>query len=358
MLEQLHSIIEKAKNLDVKCCDSLWKNQKIVLYGAGGVGFITSKIMKNKGYNVCCFIDDDEKKQGSCINGIKVAAHKDIGCKGEFTVLICLPEPMDSYNKLLDSGYKEISYFPLMMVENGFYDALMIEMNWEKVEKTYDLLYDDFSKKVFGNILKHRLTVDFSSFNNIIRGKQYFPVDIFTLGDMECFVDGGAYNGETISDFNEITSSKFIYIYGFAPDRDNFERLADSVNNIDNKRLKLVNSGLYSRNGEVGFNSFGNSGSYVSRTGKDKVSMTRLDDAIDEYIPTYIKLDIEGSEKEALYGMRNIICNYKPKLAVSVYHKPGDLWELPLFIHKLNTSYKLYIRHYLNGLNETVCYAI
>lgn len=61
---------------------------------------------------------------------------------------------------------------------------------------------------------------------------------------------------------------------------------------------------------------------------------------------------------DALMGCRNLIINNKPKLAVCVYHKPSDLWEIPLYIYSLNPQYKIFLRHHTYTLTETVCYAI
>ena len=73
---------------------------------------------------------------------------------------------------------------------------------------------------------------------------------------------------------------------------------------------------------------------------------------------TFIKMDIEGAELKALKGAKNIILRDKPKLAISIYHKPEDIVEIPLFIKELVPEYKLYIRHYSNDSIETVLYAV
>ena len=73
---------------------------------------------------------------------------------------------------------------------------------------------------------------------------------------------------------------------------------------------------------------------------------------------TFIKMDIEGAELEALKGSREIIQRYRPRLAISAYHKKEDLVELPLYIKELVPEYKLYIRHYSNAGVETVLYAV
>jgi hypothetical protein len=98
----------------------------------------------------------------------------------------------------------------------------------------------------------------------------------------------------------------------------------------------------------------------MSKQGKIPVKLVSLD----EYLPaeersqiTYIKLDIEGAELDALEGMKETIVKYKPRLAICIYHLPTDLWKIPLLIHRLNPAYKLYIRQH-HPVNETVCYAV
>ena len=358
MLKQVYDMISERRNTIYNDEISSLKEKDIVLYGAGGIGFITSNILKGKGCKICYFIDDNKDKQGTYINGIKVVSLEDIICTAKFTILICIPNPINIYHQLVNLGYKDVRYFPVMMNENDFYNVSLIQKNQSEISKVYGLLADDFSKLVFCNILKHRITIDFSFFSTIVSEKQYFPSDIFSLNDRECFVDGGSYKGETIADFVSATNNKFNYIYGFEPDKQNFHTLFENTLHIGSQRLKLFNAGLYSKTGETGFNSQGNSGSSISEAGNDKIFLVKLDDVVGEYNPTYIKLDIEGAEEEALCGMKNTIMAYHPKLAISIYHKATDLWELPLIIHNFAPSYSIYIRHYTNCLNETICYAI
>lgn len=358
MVKEIFEMCKDEKDEKYNNIISSLQGKNIVLYGAGGIGFITSNILKDNACYICNFIDDDKAKQGTYINGIKVVALEDVNLDTDAIILICLPNPMEVYNKLMGLGYKAAKYYPLMMSEKGFYDVSLLMENQNKIESVFNLLSDDLSKLVFSNILKHRITMDFTYLNGIVSQKQYFPSDIFTLNAAECFVDGGAYNGETIAAFIAETNNKFSYIYAFEPDLQNYYKIEESNKSLDCNLVKLFNAGLYSKNGVIGFNSHGNSASFICETGKDTISLVKLDDVVDKYNPTYIKLDIEGAEEEALYGMKDTIAKYHPKLAISIYHKAADLWELPLVILKLSASYKIYIRHYSNGLHETVCYAI
>ena len=68
-------------------------------------------------------------------------------------------------------------------------------------------------------------------------------------------------------------------------------------------------------------------------------------------------MDIEGSEVKALEGAKNLICEYKPKLAISIYHQRKDIWEIPILLLKYNPDYKFYLRVYSFTGNDTVLYA-
>lgn len=89
-----------------------------------------------------------------------------------------------------------------------------------------------------------------------------------------------------------------------------------------------------------------------------EIKVKALDDIVMEDRPTFIKMDIEGAEMEALKGSQKIIQAYRPKLAICIYHRPEDLFEIPLFIKELREDYRLLIRQYEDSRFETVCYAI
>lgn len=93
----------------------------------------------------------------------------------------------------------------------------------------------------------------------------------------------------------------------------------------------------------------------------DNFDSTSLDDyVINNNVPNvdYIKMDIEGFEISALEGSSRILKNFKPRLAISAYHKTEDLWEIPILIKKLNPNYKLYFGHHSPIKWESVYYAI
>ena len=72
----------------------------------------------------------------------------------------------------------------------------------------------------------------------------------------------------------------------------------------------------------------------------------------------FIKMDIEKAEMSALSGAERIIKEFKPRLAISVYHKPEDLWQIPLKLKALNPAYELHFGHHSPILWESVVYAV
>lgn len=98
-----------------------------------------------------------------------------------------------------------------------------------------------------------------------------------------------------------------------------------------------------------------------SKTGNCKeieVPVCALDDICKDENITFIKMDVEGSEYKALLGSKSIISSCRPKLAISIYHKPEDIWELPELILDMNKNYTFYLRHYSLAGEDTVLYVI
>ena len=102
----------------------------------------------------------------------------------------------------------------------------------------------------------------------------------------------------------------------------------------------------------------GGSSSKLTDNGNIEVALDSIDHVLDGEKVTFIKMDIEGSEYEALCGAKETIKAWRPRLAISVYHKPGDILVLPSLVSKLNPAYHMALRHYsTKNANETVLYA-
>lgn len=85
----------------------------------------------------------------------------------------------------------------------------------------------------------------------------------------------------------------------------------------------------------------------------------RLEDALEGKPITLLKMDIEGAEQAALRGAEGLIqTEHPPKLAICIYHRLQDMWEIPLYLKQLVPEYWISIRHHSkDDFIETVCYA-
>ena len=119
-----------------------------------------------------------------------------------------------------------------------------------------------------------------------------------------------------------------------------------------------ISKGLWNKEETIKFTSMGNGASYIGETDASyEIRVTAMDEVIRERV-TFIKLDIEGSEYQAICGAERLIKTHNPKLAISVYHKPEDIWKLPKLLLSYNRNYSFYLRHYSLAASETVLYAI
>ena len=127
----------------------------------------------------------------------------------------------------------------------------------------------------------------------------------------------------------------------------------DGVKVVGNNCLVIVciNKCLWSHNTNLNLYAFNGPGSFVSSIGKQKTEAITIDKLMNNKKVSFIKMNIEGSEKQALLGGKQTICGYKPKLAVAGYHKTDDLWRIPQIILNYRNDYKIYLKSYMNHIS-------
>jgi FkbM family methyltransferase len=218
-----------------------------------------------------------------------------------------------------------------------------------------DVLYFDSDSALLGVDI---ITLETERLFSAANGEQYFSLAEIPWREEEVFVDCGVFCGESTVDFInrcEKQGGTYSKVFGFEPDPINYLGAVDSLARF--RGVKIFNAGVGNHDGTEKFVLCGNS-SRVEETGTEEVRVVSLDKALEGERVTFIKMDIEGSELDALRGAAKIIREQKPKLAVCVYHKFEDNWEIPGFIWSLNPEYQLFMRHYNKGLYETVLYAL
>lgn len=250
------------------------------------------------------------------------------------------------------------AWFQLHPTKNMLDEKIFHQNHLQELKKVYDYLEDDRSKLVFENILKFRIS---SRWENLKAASgadnlktQYFVPEL-RFSNHEVIVDCGAYIGDTAKKFYAAVPG--CIVIGLEPDDQNYKQLSQ----IRGDGLKAYPYGAWSEDTTLSFSDDGGgtTGGTVSDAGNVKIEVRALDHLPECQPATYIKMDIEGAELEALKGAADIIKNNKPKLAICLYHQPQDFFEIPLYIKKLNPDYKLYVHHHNpNCALETVLYAV
>ena len=188
--------------------------------------------------------------------------------------------------------------------------------------------------------------------------EQYFDQSIIKFDDNEVFVDGGCCDLGTSLLLRKRVSD--VKVYAFEPDQNSYKKCQSRKEEEHFYNATIINTGLWDHKTTLSFEAECGLGcSHVSENGSITINVDRMDDCIpsSEKI-TFIKLDLEGSELEALKGAERIIRNDRPKLAISLYHRPDDLILIPDLIMSYVDGYDYYIRYYRNELTETVLYAV
>jgi FkbM family methyltransferase len=230
----------------------------------------------------------------------------------------------------------------------------------DDVLKAFELWSDAQSRREYLAQLRWRLLFEFDEPSVPDVNAIYFPADLFKLHDSELFVDCGAFDGDTLQDFVNKSNGSFEQIVAFEPDPINFSRLVDRVHQLPDplrERIEVHRAALARMPGTTRFAALGSPASHLGE-GEIEVELINLDQCLSGRRATYVKMDIEGTESEALAGASEHIRNHAPILAISAYHWQHDLWAIPLLIHSLNSSYSFFLRpHDLEGW-DLVCYAI
>lgn len=217
---------------------------------------------------------------------------------------------------------------------------------------------DETSKRVLFHLLAYRITRSKSRLYLAYCGdsRQYFDSRITKYKEDCVYVDCGGLDAKNAVEFAlECPSYKHIYIY--EPIRDYYLDCIKNIKDLGLDNVTIRNSAVYSKKTNLYFDIAKKGSSRMAEQGKTEVSAVSLDEDIGEPIG-FLKMDIEGAEKQAISGSRRHIKEDNPYLAVCVYHLPGDIWEIANQILSINSNYNLYLRHHRIDPNETVLYAV
>ena len=373
--ENILSVVEREKTTFNRLVSPF--DKALVLVGAGSLGKQVLSCLRKDGIEPVAFADNSPALQGKAVDGVQVlsrhqAAEK-YGSSAAFVVTIWNTDHsfIQTRKELTEINCKKVVSAISLRWK---YSKSLLPFFWldvpsktcenaSLIKSAYSLWADEFSRQEYIAQLKFRIWGDFDSLSEPVPQESYFPDDLFDLLPDERFVDCGAYDGITIKHFLKRQKEFKGKIVAYEPDFTNYNLLKKYITNLDeNTRNNVIYLpyAVGAKSEKVHFNATGTMGSTISNEGKTEVTCVTLDENLGDIhtMPTYIKMDIEGSELDALAGARNIIQKEMPILTICLYHRYDDLWRIPLFINSLTDEYQLFLRpHEIEGW-QLVCYAV
>lgn len=308
------------------------------------------------------FVDDFTQDQ--MYGGYPVIRMKDIPPEAVIVSCVVDAQPLTALERLKAAGLRNvIDYFTLLRLEpERFLPLDHCRSNQEDVlahlpeyKWVFDRLADESSRNAFRKVVQFRATLDLEHMRGFSLGidRQYFE-EFLELHPGEVFVDGGGFDGKTTRAFAaHMPDYRSIYFFEPMPEMLNAAQQALA----DLPRIHYIGKGISDRSGTVFFNDQCGSASRIALDGNRRIEVAALDKEVPEPI-TFLKLDIEGAELAAIEGASGQISANTPKLAVCIYHNQADFWQIPRRVLAINDRYQVYVRHYSEGILETVMFFV
>jgi len=348
---------------------------KVVLFGAGDLGRKTLGCLRTVGIEPLAFSDNNSSLWGTAMDGITILsperAAKRFGSEALFIVAIWNTRHWysETSRQLSNLGCEHIVppspvYWRFPEVFLPFYAQDLPRKVREQsgdVLKAATLWTDTRSQQEFLQQVRWRMSGEWT-FTRPTNAESYFPEDVVRLLPDEVLVDCGAFDGDTIQSFLSHGRSDFRRIFAIEPDSHSFAKLESYIFGLGpelKRKISILNYAVGAERGTVQFVSSGGLDSHASKTAGSGVPCAPISELVDRSIrTTYIKMDIEGAEFDALRGARSVIQRDHPILGICVYHEQQDLWRLPLLMKSMVPDYRMYLRCHEGDGWQTVAYAV
>ncbi len=328
----------------------LWQYLKtitrpIVLYGTGDGADKILNVMEEKGIKASGVFASDGFVRSRTFRDMPVLSYKD-ACKrfGEDMVILIafgssLPDVIKRFFAL--ASLHEV-YVPDVPVAGGeLFDIDFYSKNTEKISKARELLADEESRALYDDMIGAKLTGKVEYLSRGVSSDDEI-LSLLSAEDFRVTLDLGAYNGDTALKLIDVCP-KLQTVIALEPDERNFKKLC--FNTTSSKKVEPHYAAAWDKDEILTFTKGGGRGIRKSAGAKTvEVAGVRAESFLDGRKPDYIKIDVEGEERRAIEGCKESIKKYTPALRIALYHKSADIFELPLLIHEIEPSYRLFIR--------------
>lgn len=320
----------------------------IVLYAAGKTCDRIYHYLMSKGIKISAVCD--KNKRGEFLDsGLEIISPQQLyqSYKHAWIVVCTFNYSVDAITELCLNNIPEKNILRATFTSNlayfgkdEFYKNAQL---YNGYKFAYERASDDISKSVVLDVLRKDMTGShvLTKTSTLPGELEYFD---FEFGEKEVFVQAGCYIGDTVEAFIQFRNNNVHdTIYTFECDDENYEISKKNLQQYSNVHMCKV--GLWDKEEMHYFMSENNARSRMvdwAMGDETAIKVTTLDHFFEDKseLPTFIQLDIEGSEPQALLGAKDIIRKAKPKLAICVYHHQDHIYSIPKIIQDINPDYK------------------
>ena len=355
---------------------SSFAHRDIFLYGAGNLGKKLKASLEEAGISVKGLID--RRAAALREQGVDALTLEEMAAvpKEESVVILSALFSLEDEPALRD--LLQAAGFPLIVAlheldwrsfdsasfcRNIFIGDYDIERDFagdeEAVLAAYALWQTEAERFFYMTQIEAYLRRDFSIFPDPLPLRlQYAAHDVPEKADMRFFVDCGAFDGDTLRALSAAGREMHDY-FAFEPQQELVTRIHAAAEELAIPRAVIVPCGVSSTTQQIRFGAAEEGKSAVKReaAGAHVIQCVSLDTMFAGEAPTFIKMDIEGMEIEALHGAERLIREHHPQLAICIYHDMSHIWRIPLLLREFYSGYRFYVRNYQYMGLETVVYA-
>lgn len=359
---------------------SMADKMDVVLFGAGEYCMRFLNRIGESIEKIRWIADNDSGKIGESLYGIPIFAPEKLGEMDKEKTLVVV-----TVGNHIPDICRQIQSFGeyLIMVERILIDDSL--ENCEKellagrddIERVKELLFDQRSRKIYTEVIRRRTLYGECDFSDLMaRGEWEYQIPLMfrrNRPEDEVILDCGAAVGDTLRQFAKTFGPKLKRVYAFECGKNALMELEKEAASLKCRKwvpdVRIMPYGLSDHEGEMVFaRTLRPNASFIRESrlyaegaldvvGYDQVKVSTIDKLIPiEEKVTLIKMDIEGSEYNALLGARKTIQTHKPKLAISLYHNGKDYYRLPLLAKELVPEYKIAVRHHNKNHCDTDMY--
>ncbi len=337
----------------------------VVIYGMGDGALKIMKEMERCGVRADAIFASDDFVRGQSFVGYPVLKLAQVEERYEdFLIVMAFgvhDEP--TIRRVMElSRRRELVAPDVPVAGEELFDLDFVQRHEAELDWLYRTLSDDCSRRTLAAVVNYKISGKLCYLDDCALPEEEAYRELLRLGPEEDFADLGAYRGDTIAQMLHYAGG-CRSITAFEPDAKTFRKLCARVEELGvADRTQCCNLAAWSGPEQLTFNGRGgrmsallprgeaSSQSLLDRAMAPKKEVSVQADSLDRVREgqrvSFINMDVEGSESQAIEGCRRTIQEWKPKMLLAAYHRSEDLFAIARQVDAICPGYRFYLRHH------------